>query len=392
MNRRTASGKTLSDQRALQLSAVWSCIRVITESGANLPVQVVEKDSEGNREELKNDFPLAYLLKYSPNDYMTPLQWRTATWFQRTAYGNAYSRIDRSGERPVALHPMSAGSVEPFREGGVTKYRHKTEKEMTVYAREEVFHFMGLTSDGIVGLNPFAYARESAGIAVSADERAATSFGGVPNLVMKTDDWLKAEQREALKTIYDRLDEGEHTWILEGGVSAESLGLSPDDLQMLESRQFQLAEIARFYGVPVVMIDGAASAGASWPASYEKQVQAFLQFTLNPYLEGFESACINSLLTPTERRTRDIKVEFNFARLLRSDTAVRQSYYTSMVSNGIMTRNEIRALENLPPSEQEGADDLTVQLNMSRLEDLPDVSAGPGAPQPSQEDADAEEA
>ena len=141
LSRVTSSGKTLTDTRALQLSAVFSCIRVITESGANLPLYAYEDLGEGKRRALEHDFPMVYLLKHSPNQYMTPLQFRTAMWFQRTAWGNGYAKIDRVNGRPVALHPFKPGSVEVEVTNGRTQYKHTSDSSVTTYDAEQIFHF-----------------------------------------------------------------------------------------------------------------------------------------------------------------------------------------------------------------------------------------------------------
>jgi HK97 family phage portal protein len=141
---------------------------------------------------------------------------------------------------------------------------------------------------------------------------------------------------------------------------------------LLESRQFQVPEICRFFGVPTVMVDGSAGATAAWPASYEQQVQSFLTFTLRPYLEEWEDKIVADLMPPAARSTA--VVEHNVEGLLRADSQGRADYLSKMVQNGLMSRNEGRRKENLPV--REGADDLTVQVNMTNLEDLPQVNQG----------------
>ena len=159
--------------------------------------------------------------------------------------------------------------------------------------------------------------------------------------------------------------------ITPGGMKYRGVSMHPDDLQLLESRQFQVPEICRFFGVPTVMVDGAAGATAAWPASYEQQVLAFLTFGLKPYLEEWEDKIPSSLLSPAEQR--ETIIEHNVEGLLRTDSKSRAEFYASGAQNGWLKRSEIRSKENLPFVE--GSDELTVQVNMTNLEDLPQVNS-----------------
>jgi HK97 family phage portal protein len=181
---------------------------------------------------------------------------------------------------------------------------------------------------------------------------------------------LTQAQRDQARELYSRIGDSGigdgQWWLLEGGAEYKAIGLPPDDLQMLESRQFQVSEICRFFGVPTVMVDGNAGTTAAWPASYEQQQLQFLTHTLKPYLEEWEDKISYSLLTPQDRRT--VFAEHNVEGLLRADSAGRANFYSQMVQNGLMTRNEVRMKENLPPID--GADELTAQVNLAPVDEL----------------------
>jgi HK97 family phage portal protein len=240
------------------------------------------------------------------------------------------------------------------------------------YNQNEILHIKGF-GDGVMGLSALAHARHTLGISVSADRYASRSFSGRPNGALTLDRILTSEQRAELRKVYGGLESSSvynadgQMMILEGGMKYEGFSMPPDDLQMLESRTFQVPEICRFFGVPSVMVDGSAGATAAWPASYEQQVLSFLTFGLKPYLEEWEDKVTFSLLSPSERS--EVFAEHNVEGLLRTDSQARASYLSTMVQNGLMSRNESRMKLNLP--RVEGGDELTVQVNLTGINDLP---------------------
>jgi HK97 family phage portal protein len=187
--------------------------------------------------------------------------------------------------------------------------------------------------------------------------------------------FLNKEQRDQARKIYSDITAGAenatNSWVLEGGAKYEAIDIPPDDLQMLESRQFQLAEIARFFRVPSHLINDSEKS-TTWGSGLEQLNLAFLQYTLNPYLRQWESVISDSLLTAPDKRR--VIVEHNVEGLLRADSAGRAQFYSTMAQNGLMTRNEIRRKENLPP--KTGGDELTVQVNLAPVGSLPSATGG----------------
>lgn len=362
---------TVGDERALGVSAVFACIRLIVQSGAPLPLGFYRRTKDG-REALPEDHYLCRLLKYKPNLYMTAKSFRQALWMQRVMWGNAYARKIMSGGRTVGLLPLKPAYMQVERGIEGLRYFYSTNTGRKEYSADEIFHWKGFSPDGMIGLSPLAYQRYTLGISVAADKKAATSFSAMPSMGLKLDDYPTPDQQKQLRELYGpgtNMTGDGNFWIFPGGMTPEKLGLPPDDLQMLESRQLQVVEIARFYGVPAVMIDGNQGATSAWPASYEQQVLAFLTFTLKSYLEEFEDQVVASLVAPAERLT--VFAEHNVEGFLRADSKARSSYLSTMVSNGMMTRNEARKKENLPPVD--GGDELTVQVNMTPLDELEKV-------------------
>jgi HK97 family phage portal protein len=318
---------------------------------------------------------------------MNGQEFRQAMWTQRLLWGNAYAAIRRDGAGKIAaLIPKKAEHVVVNREDWGIKYEYTTESGTEVYENRinqppQMLHWKGWGPDGVIGLSTLSYARHTMGITLSADRKAATSFSGRPNGVLATDTFLTPEQRDDLRGLYEGVGNSTvgdgQMWLLEGGFKYEPIGLPPDDLQMLQTRAFQLAEICRFFGVPQVMLDGGEK-GASWPASYEKQVLAFKTFTLGPFFEEFEQKV-------AEVFGDGRYAEHDSSGLVRPDSQTMAAYLATLVSNGLMTRNEARRQLKLPAMDQEGADDLTVQLNMAGLDDLHEGDGNAEqAPQPNQ--------
>lgn len=374
---RSDANITVTDERAMKISAFFACVRLLVQTGAPLPLWFGTQTPDG-RETLDMDHYLWQLLKFSPNNFMTALEFRQAMWTQRVLWGNAYAKIKWMGKRPVSLTPLKPEFMAVKRGESGLVYSYSTVNGVIEYEQRDIMHIKGFSTDGIIGISAMAYARESLGLSVSADRSAAKAINGRANAVLEVDSFLTDEQRDKLRGLYGGVNASSaygadgQLLISEGGLKYHGISIPPDTLQLLESRQFQIPEICRFFGVPAVMVDGAAGATAAWPASYEQQVLSFLTFGLKPYLDEWEDVIPDSLLSPADRK--EIFVRHNVEGLLRTDSKGRAEFLSKMVQNGLMTRNEGRRKENLPPID--GADELTVQVNMTNLEDLPQVSNG----------------
>lgn len=366
----TESGTTVSDDRALSVSTAWACIMRRTLPVASMPLGMFERTKEGRR--AITDHWLHDLFVVSPNSLMSPLAFRRAMQMQLVTWGNAYALITRSGNRVTALNPVLPGAMSVKRDGNRLVYSYATKDGPRRYEQEEVLHLKGFSPDGVMGLSPLAYARHVMGVSVSADKFASYSFsrGARPPGFLETDQKLTTEQRNALREIYEGFSvDSTKTWVLEAGIKYKNPSMPPDDLQMLQSRQYQVAEICRFYGVPSYLVNDQQK-DTSWGSGIEQQNIGFLQYTIGPDLKEWESAIASQLLPRADRRK--FFVEHNVEGLLRADSEGRSSFYSQMAQNGIMTRNEIRAKENLPP--MEGGDELTVQVNLTPVDELPKVN------------------
>lgn len=369
----TQSGISVTDDRAMQVSAVWACVMYITNSVCSLPLDFYTKN-KGGREPLTGHF-LNDLFQISPNPLMKPRDFRKAMTMQLAFWSNAYAEIFWSGTRPVAVVPLRPSRMTPFIDDGVLTYHYHMDTGVRIFSKKSILHLKGFGSDGIVGFDRTNYARETLGLSVSADTYASKQFasgGRSGGGYLMFDEFLTDAQRANARKLYEGMSETAFNkgklWILEGGVKFQSDILNPDTMQMLETRKMQIGEIARFYGVPEVMI-GATGASSSWPASFEQQLLFFLTFTLQDYIDEWETGLADSFLTPAEQRR--IIIDHNVNEFIKMDSKSKAAQQATWAQNGLKTRNEIRKINNDPMIE--GADELTVQVNLTPVSDLSSV-------------------
>lgn len=374
----TPSGIVLGDEGALGVSAVWACTQIITNSIASLPMDWYTGQGD-DRELLPADHPLSRLFLMRPNQYMKTRDFRKALTFQMAFWNNGYAKIDwnTKGE-PIALTPLSPARMVPYRDETGLTYHYSTVHGTHVFAQKSILHLKGMTSDGVAGLNRVGYARDTLGISASADKYASKQFanGGKPGGILKVDSFLSTEQREKMREIYEGVsataDNANKLWVLEGGVDYKQTDMDPDKMQMLGTREHQLGEVARYWGVPEALI-GAGGKANAWPAAFEQQVLSFLTFTLQGYMDEWEAGLEDALVPIEDKRT--VSVDHDVDGFIRMDSKAKAAYLSSLVQNGLMARNEGRKKLKLAKSEQAGANDLTVQVNLTPLDQLERIDA-----------------
>jgi HK97 family phage portal protein len=339
---------------AMSLSAVWACTNLLAGTIASLPFMVY-RDVNGQRE-IAKDHPLFRLLHDSPNFDQTALDYWEFIAASLELWGNAYAKIERSGERIVALRPVSPDLMSVKRlSTGPLEYSWTQEGRQHVVGDTDILHIRGFGGDPLGGMSTLHFGRTAFGIAQSTDTAASATFRNSlrPTGALTFEDWLSKENREIAET---RLTEkyvgavnAGRPLVLEGGTKWVPLTINPEDAQMLESRGFSVEEICRFFGVPPFMV-GHTEKSTSWGTGIEQQTLGFQKFTLRRRLKRIEQAVSKQLLSNADRAA-GVTVEFNLEGLLRGDTAGRASFYSTMTMIGAMTINEVRARENLPPVE-----------------------------------------
>lgn len=369
----TSAGISVSDEESLKISAVWACVQLIANSVASLPLGIYRNQEDG-REEVDRNHPLRALFHRAPNAIMKPRDFRMAMTVQMAMWNNAYAEIIRgTRDRPVALMPLRPGRMAPFLEDdGTLTYHYSTERGKAIYASRSILHLKGFGTDGVVGVERNNYAREAYGLTAASQRFAARQFanGGRPGGVLTFDKFLTNDQRERARALYEGISEGPQNanrlWILEGGSQYQGLDFSADQMQMIASRTMQLSEIARYFGVPEVMIGAGSNTSSAWPASFEQQLIYFLNFCINPYLDEWEAAIKQRLVSDEERDI--VYADHDVSNFIKMDSATRATYLSTLVQNGLLSRNEARRILNQPT--RDGGDELTAQVNLAPIANL----------------------
>lgn len=363
------AGQVVNDDRAMQIAAVFRCIRIISETCASIPMCAYEKQTNGDMVELPNDHWLQRLVE-TPNSTMTGDEWRESMYAQMAGWGNGYTQVvPNSLGQPVELWPYKVDRMQVKRNEDLTlAYRYPNIYGVPLdLPASRVLHFRSFSLDGVMGLSPLGLARESLGLTVGAERYAASFFGqgGRPSGVMTSDKLLTDKQREQLRKEFGGIAEGgtdKRFWLLEANLKYAPITVSPEDMQMLQTRSFQIADIARFFGVPLFLLMEQEKS-TSWGTGIEQQNIGFLTYTLRAYLNRMVKV-MNRWIVPEPERGK-ILVDVDESYLLALDSAAQKELFSSFAQNGIMTRNEIRRRRKLP--RMDGADALTAQSNLVPL-------------------------
>lgn len=355
---------------ALQLSAVWACTRLIAETIGSLPIYVYRRDNETGEYVKDYDHPLSRLFSGKVNRWQTRQEYFETVTYQLAMMGNNYSAIQRNSRGEiVSLLPLMSSQMEvTLEDNGSVLYRYQSGQDVKIYAPQTIWHNK-LFGNGIIGLSPLGYARNSIGIgqAVETSVTKIYASGGKPSGVLTVDDVLKPEQRERIRQNFSEMSQGDNSrlFVLEAGFKYTQISLSPQDIELLASRRFQIEDIARFFGVPSVLIND-TTAATTWGSGIQQIVEGWYKLGLRPYLKRYQDSMTAWLLTPEERLNYEIL--FDLDELLQPSLAERLRTYKEAVTGGIMMPNEARKEEGWKP--QEGGDNLFMQQQMVPIKKL----------------------
>ena len=376
---RSAAGQAVNERSAMQMSAVYACVRILAESIASLPLHFYQYNDAGGKEKAINH-PLYWLLHDEPNPEMSSFSFRETLMTHLLLWGNAYAQIIRNGRGEViALYPLMPDRMTVDRDARGRIYYEYTrsdsdantlgKKSSVILLPEDVFHIPGLGFDGLVGYSPIAMAKQAIGMGLACDEYGASFYqnGAQPGGVLEHPNVLKDPKRvrESWNAIYQGSKNAHRIAVLEEGMTYKPITISPEQAQFLETRKFQIDEIARIFRVPPHMIGDLEKSSFS---NIEQQSLEFVKYTLAPWISRWEQAIQRSLLLMSER-TRYF-ARFNVEGLLRGDYQSRMNGYAVARQNGWMSANDIRELESLDmiPDEQ-GGNLYLINGNMTKLED-----------------------
>lgn len=371
LGRETDSGIRVSEQSALTYSAVYAAVRVLAESVASLPWILYERQERGRRR--ATDHPLYTLIHDRPNDRLTAFEFYELIMTHLCLWGNAYCEIERnrSGE-PIALWPLLPSNMEIRIEGGRLQYRYymPAQGQVVVLSARDVLHFRALGSDGVKGLSPIALARQAVGLGLAAEKFGAKFFANAarPSIFLIHPGTLSERALENLKSSFEEryggLEHAHRVAVLEQGLDIKTVGIPPEDAQFLQTRKFQVQEIARIFRVPPHMLGDLDRATFN---NIEHLSIEFVVHSLRPWLVRIEQAMERALLSEEERRRYYIEALVD--GLLRGDIESRYRAYATGRQWGWLSPNDVRELENLNPIE--GGDVYHVPLNMVPMGSAP---------------------
>ena len=376
---RTTSGKPVNERTAMQTTAVYACVRILAEAVASLPLHVYEYQDDGGKK-LVHDHLLYYLLHDEPNPEMTSFVFRETLMSHLLIWGNAYAQIIRDGAgRVLGLYPLLPDKMDVQRDdkGNIYYVYSRNSDENPMFKEygniklkaEDVLHIPGLGFDGLIGYSPIAMAKNAVGMTLACEEYGASFFanGANPGGVLEHPGVLKdpSKVRESWNSVYRGVSNAHKIAVLEEGMKYQQIGIPPEEAQFLETRKFQINEIARLYRIPPHMVGDLDKSSFS---NIEQQSLEFVKYTLDPWVIRWEQSLQRSLLLPGEKGKYFIKL--NVDGLLRGDYQSRMNGYAVGRQNGWFSANDIREMENMNPiPDEEGGNLYLINGAMTKLAD-----------------------
>ena len=356
----------------MQTTAVYACVRILAEAIASLPLHVYEYQDDGGKK-LVHDHPLYYLLHDEPNPEMTSFVFRETLMSHLLIWGNAYAQIIRDGAgRVLGLYPLLPDKMEVQRDdrGNIYYVYSRNSDENPMFKEygniklkaEDVLHIPGLGFDGLIGYSPIAMAKNAVGMTLACEEYGASFFANGANPGVLKD---PSKVRESWNSVYRGVNNAHKIAVLEEGMKYQQIGIPPEEAQFLETRKFQINEIARLYRIPPHMVGDLDKSSFS---NIEQQSLEFVKYTLDPWVIRWEQSLQRSLLLPGEKGKYFIKL--NVDGLLRGDYQSRMNGYAVGRQNGWFSANDIREMENMNPiPDEEGGNLYLVNGAMTKLAD-----------------------
>ena len=393
----STAGKAVTERSAMQMTAVYACVRILSEAIAGLPLHLYQYKEDGGKEKAITH-PLYLLLHDEPNPEMSSFVFRETLMTHLLLWGNAYAQVIRNGKgEVVALYPLMPNRMTVDRdESGQLYYSYQmansdapTMKGGTVVLKPtDVLHIPGLGFDGLVGYSPIAMAKNAIGLAIATEEYGSKFFanGATPGGLLEYPGVVKGPDRvrESWNKGFSGSQNAGKVAILEEGMKYTPISIAPEQAQFLETRKFQINEIARIFRVPPHMVGDLEKSSFS---NIEQQSLEFVKYTLDPWVVRWEQSLSRALFTPEEKKRYFFK--FNVEGLLRGDYQSRMNGYAVARQNGWMSANDIRELENLDRIPAEDGGDLYLingnMLPLVRAGAFADTDSGKGETEPDEQ-------
>lgn len=345
------SGAMVDRDTALRVAAVYACVNLISRTIGSLPLHVYASQSDGSRKQMQTD-GTKYLWGRPNREVSRAIHWTTSVG-HAVLSGNGFNYVVTEGRSPKELYPIDPNRVQVGRasDGRKVYLIDGTQEQLDFTDGGNIVHFQSWGTDGLRGLSPIALARQGVGLALSAEKAAAkiTGTGGQPSGILSTEQDLKQDQADALAALFEEKHGGSENagkvLVVGKGMKWSPTTINPDDMQSLESRRYQVVDIARMFLVPPEMIGASIEGSASLTyANAEDRMQHFLILTLQPWIVWFEQTISDELLAPQNQY-----VKFDIRGLLRGNSTQRIAFYQGLANLEAITIDEIRNFEDLEP-------------------------------------------
>lgn len=372
------AGVTVNSFSAMQHATVFACVRIIAQTIASMPRELVERDEYGSEHEVLGH-SMERMLRLEPCEYMSAYDFFVMMVALAEIRGNAYVSIERNGAgEPANLVPLISENVRPRRTDGrlyydVTLMAAEGETQMVeTIPAEDVIHIRGISLDGLVGRSPISSGKEAIGLSIAAEKYGARFFknDAKPGVVLKHPKQLSDGAFTRLKEDWMSRYGGANQHspaILEEGLEFEVIGIAPEAAQFLQTRQYQRQEIAALFGVPLSML---ADPSAKTYGSAESDDLRFIKHTILPRVVAIETEFNRKLFKPGSKE----RFRLDFTRLQRGAFKDLMDALAKGVQSALLTPNEGRHLLGYP--RKEGGDELFMQQNMAGAGAIADGTAG----------------
>jgi len=366
----SASGIRVTADKAMTYSAVWRAVSLISRDIGKLPLIVYKRDGDGKERDPSH--PAYNLLKYRPNPWMAIDQFIASVMYGAILNGNGYAYVDRRGDgTPESLTPLISSQTSPIIVNGELWFASDIGPDTIKLPASDVIHIMGVTENGIVGKSMVAHMKDTIGNGLAASQYGGRFFSmdAAPGVVLEFPHKLQRERQIQIARDWNKLHQGldraHKTAVLTEGMKANRTSMTMEDAQFLDTRKFGLVEIANAAGVPAHKVGGE---GRTAYASLEAEQRAYLDESLDPWLRTWELQCRDKLLSEPEKERDSHIIEFTRQALVRANLQARSEAYSKALGGAPwMTRDEVRARENLNPM-GEGGDVVLDPLNMQSTE------------------------
>lgn len=365
----SVSGEHVDEYSALNYSAVWNAVQLISGTIGSLPLHLMQSKDTSKSQITKH--PLYKILYAKPNPFMTAMQFREALTSHLLLWGNCFAEIERDVIGKVLnLWPITPDRVSIELSDGQPVYKIKVANDYKYLIRDRILHVAGLGFDGFGGYSVISFARKSIGLSMAMETFGSLFFGNGthPSIVVKHPGKLSEQAHASLKNDltekYSGLGKAHRLMLLEENMTLEKLSINPEDSQFLQSRQFQIPEVARWFNLPPHKLKDLSKSSFN---NIESEQISFVTDSILPWLIRFEQAYNTQLLTEKEHFNDQLYLKHNVEGLLRGSAKDRAVFYKDMFYVGGMSINEIRAKEDLNPDPSPLADEKFVQANMIPL-------------------------